>query len=91
MRTIVGIIGVLAVLAGLYFVVNAWLLPNTYRLTDASAIQMTQLYTMATYQAVLGIACFVFAGLCAVSARFMAEEDREFRKQAEAQGLQVTR
>lgn len=74
MRTLVGILAVLSIFAGLYFLATAIATPYLYKTTDWSAIQMTQLYSMATYNAAVAAACFVFAGLCVITARGMAAE-----------------
>jgi hypothetical protein len=89
MRTIIALLAVFAALAGLYFLVDAFLMPSNFQLGGANAIQLTQVYTMATYRAVLSIACFAFTGLCIMTSRGMAEEAKEFKARAEARGVQV--
>jgi predicted transporter len=69
MRALVLTTGVLALLAGLWFLLSAVVTPYLYKTTDLSAIQATQIYSMGTYNAVLAIACFALAGLCLASSR----------------------
>ena len=92
------ILGVVAFLAGLFFLGFAVATPFMYRSTELNAIQATQLYSMTTYYGVVAIACFALAGLCAVATRpaiQMSEDQQEaaerWRQQKESQGWQVGR
>lgn len=64
-------VGVIAVLAGLYFLALAVSTPGQYNLAQATAPQMTQVYSEGIYRGVLAVGCFVFAAVCALSSRNM--------------------
>lgn len=47
-------------LLGIGYFISATSTPGSYRLYEASAIQASQVYTMALYYAVLSVSCFLF-------------------------------
>jgi len=65
---LLSILGTVSFLAGLYCLILAVLGPILVR-GVYNAIQATQVYTMASYYAVLAIACWVFSYLCALAQR----------------------
>ncbi len=67
MRIVVLVLGVLAVLIGLVFFGLAFLAPLSHNLAGTSAVQV---YSEASYDALMAIASFVFAGLCASAAAY---------------------
>lgn len=69
MRTLAQFVGLIALLAGVAALGYALVLPYTINQNDLSAIQMTQVYTMGLYYAVIGVGAFVFAGVCLGGAR----------------------
>jgi hypothetical protein len=70
MRILVVVLGVLAVLIGVVFFALAFLAPHGSNLAGASAVQITQVYSEASYDALMSIAAFAFAGLCASAAAY---------------------
>ena len=65
--TVTALAGILSTIVGLGALLYAFLLPKSYSLSTASAVQATQIYTEAGYWALLGIGALIFAGLCASS------------------------
>ena len=67
MRTLIGAIGVLALLAGIVLLVYAFIFPQRFDLSQSTAIQAQEVYTRAIYWAVLSIASMLFGGICVIS------------------------
>lgn len=59
MRTLGLLIAALTFMAGCGLSLYALYIPNAYRLGGASAIQVSQVYNMAVYYAVMAVAAFV--------------------------------
>ena len=60
MRVIIGLLGALALLVGIGFGLWSAATPALFPLADASAVQITQVYSIASYRALLSIASFLF-------------------------------
>lgn len=69
MRTIVELFAAVVMLAGCAVGVYAFALPTRYDTALASALQVTQVYSQATFYGVLSIALFAFAGVLILSLR----------------------
>ena len=69
LRSIVQILGVLTLLAGVYFFMNALTIPARYTLSAASAVQITQVYSEATYNGIMAVAAFTLAGILILGSR----------------------
>jgi len=67
MKTLITILGALALVGGILLFGAALLTPSQYPLASASAIQLSQVYAQATYYAVLSVAAFVFAGVLLIA------------------------
>ena len=66
MKAMIAVVGILAILVGFYFgfaAITTALIP----LGTASAVQATQIYTEASYNALMMIGAFVFASICATA------------------------
>lgn len=61
MKLISRLISALGFVAGTYYMVQAILEPQGYALRTASAVQITQVYSTASYYALVSIALFAFA------------------------------
>ena len=68
MKSLITIVGVLAVLGGLYFLVTAIATPFLYTKTD-NAVTQTAVYTIGGYNALVAVSLFAFAGLCSITQR----------------------
>ena len=69
MRVVVELLGVLLWLVGVGFFVVAFITPNKYPLSLASAPQVTQVYAEATYYGILATAALLAGLFLLVSAR----------------------
>lgn len=69
MKLAINVIGVIAILGGVFFGFQAYLEPSKYNMTEASAIQATQVYAMAQYYASLSIICLLLAIAILLSTR----------------------
>lgn len=71
MRTIVLLLGALAAFGGMFFI--GWAIATPLFFYDlkaaTSAVQITQVYSTATYQATVAVGLFLFALLCVVGGR----------------------
>lgn len=67
MKVITTIIGTLVLLGGIVLFIAAIITPQKYPLSGASAIQIAQVYSEATFYGVLSIAAFVLAGVLVLS------------------------
>ncbi len=61
MRIIYGLLTAIIMLAGIYFLFQAITTPTLYNLSSASAPQVTQVYSEATYYALVAAASFLLA------------------------------
>lgn len=69
MRTVIELTAAVVMLAGVGMGIYAFTLPTRYDTALASALQMTQVYSQATFYGVLAIALFAFAGVLMLSLR----------------------
>lgn len=69
MRFIVEIFAAVVMLAGCAVGIYAFTVPNRFPLAEASAIQITQVYSQATFYGVIAIALFAFAAVLVLSLR----------------------
>lgn len=69
MRTVVELFAAVVMLAGVAMGVYAFTLPTRYNTALASALQITQVYSQATFYGVLAIALFALAGVLMLSLR----------------------
>jgi hypothetical protein len=67
MRTLIGAIGVLALVAGIVLLVYAYTFPQRFDLSQSTAIQAQEVYTRAIYWAMLTVAVLLFGGICTIS------------------------
>ena len=68
MRTFVAILGALAAIAGVVLLYQGIFRPSRFDLDDASAMQIAQVYSQATYEVAQGTAFLVIALGCTVIA-----------------------
>lgn len=68
MKVLVEIVGVLALVGGAFLLFRAVTYPGGFALSTASAVQITQVYSEATYYGVLSVAAFVLAGVLLLAA-----------------------
>lgn len=68
------LVGALAMLAGIGWMFTAVTYPGSFSLRTASAVQVTQVYSEATYYGVLAIVAFSFAILVELAGRRQAPE-----------------
>lgn len=67
LRGLTGFVGFIAFLAGLGFLGWSYLSLNSFDLTQASAIQMSEVYTILIYRALLGIGALIVTLICVIS------------------------
>ena len=68
MKTITTILGALASVGGILLFIVAFITPFRFSLAGASEIQISRVYTQATFFGVLSVAAFVFAGVLLLAA-----------------------
>lgn len=68
MKVLVEIVGAVVLVAGIAALLKALSTPGGYAMSGASAIQATQVYTEATFYAVVSVAAFVLAGVLLIAA-----------------------
>jgi hypothetical protein len=68
-KLIFNIIGALVLVGGIAAIGLALWTPHKYYLDGASAIQATQVYSEATYYAVIAVAAFVLAGVLLIATK----------------------
>lgn len=84
MRALATLLGVAAVIAGLFLASFAYSKTGILaRVPDASAIQITQVYSEASFYALLAIAAFAFAAVAALGgvAAAISEQTEALRYQ----------
>lgn len=74
MQRLSELVALIAVLGGMWFLGNAIATPYLYSTAGLSAIQATQLYSMGSYNATVGIGCFALAAVALLSARRPTEK-----------------
>lgn len=67
MKVITTIVGALVLFGGIALFMMAIITPQKYPLTGASALQIAQVYSEATFYGVLSIAAFVLSGVLVLS------------------------
>jgi uncharacterized membrane protein YidH (DUF202 family) len=73
MRTVIELFAAAVMLAGVALGIYAYALPSRFDIANASAIQVTQVYSQATLYAVLAVALFVLAGVLTLAVRPSAQ------------------
>jgi hypothetical protein len=68
MRTITLVIASILFLFGVGLFVQALQTPENYVMTGASAVQISQVYAVATFRAVLSVAAFAASAVLAIAA-----------------------
>jgi len=67
MKLITTVIGTLVLFGGILMLIMAFITPSKYPTATASAFQITQVYSEATFYGVIAIAAFVLAGVLVLS------------------------
>ena len=78
-RVIIGTLIIFALVAGVYLVIEAAKEPSEYDLDDASAMQVTQVYTMELFDVAVIIALILAAMLFIQVVNFMDVGQRQER------------
>ena len=76
MKIIIHLLTAVALLAAIYLFYLAASTPGQYRLSDASAIQATQVYAIADHYALLAIGALLFGILLEITLIASASEER---------------
>lgn len=74
MKIVYDVIGALALLGGIGLLGLALYTPTKYSLVGASAIQISQVYSEASYYGVMAIAMFALTGILFLATRGYSEE-----------------
>ena len=89
MKIIYGLLTAIIMLAGIYFLSQAIATPTLYNLRTASAIQITQVYAEATYQALVSGACFLLAILLYLATSTATKEKQENQVELTAETVEI--
>ncbi len=65
-KNLLSFVGVIALIAGAGYAGNGFFYPDGFRLSEASAPQLAQIYSKATFMVAQGIGLMVVAAICAL-------------------------
>lgn len=85
MRTVIAVIGVLCLIGGIGLIAAGFFYPDGFRLANASAPQIAQVYSEGAFRLAQGIALMTIAIGCGVLTALMDAQDRIAREHAAAQ------
>ncbi len=69
MRTVIELFAAIVMLAGIAVGLYAFSIPSRFALDAANTLQVTQVYSQATFYGVLAVALFALAGVLMLSLR----------------------